>query len=92
MMSRAGLAIPALVALAGCDEQAGAGPVFSPDYRGIETRLLEGELVQFKVRMAGARTTLDGTHPDTASHGALPTSGEVQAAQGGARATHGHVR
>ncbi len=59
MMSRAGLAIPALVALAGCDEQAGAGPVFSPDYRGIETRLLEGELVQFKVRMAGARSPSD---------------------------------
>lgn len=59
MMARGGLAISALVALAGCDDQAGAGPVFAPEYRGIETRLLEGDLVQFKVSMTGARTPLD---------------------------------
>ncbi len=32
---------------------------FRPDYRGIETRLLDGDLVSFRVEMAGARDTTD---------------------------------
>ena len=32
---------------------------FSPDYRGIETHLLDGDLVNFRVEMAGARSTDD---------------------------------
>lgn len=32
---------------------------FAPDYRGIQTRLLEGDLVQFGVVMAGARSEAD---------------------------------
>ena len=29
---------------------------FAPEYRGVETALLEGDLVQFRVTMTGART------------------------------------
>ncbi len=32
---------------------------FDPDYRGIETRLLEGDLVNFLVQMRGARNNGD---------------------------------
>ncbi|MDJ0825929.1 MAG: hypothetical protein QNJ16_10545 [Rhodobacter sp.] len=32
---------------------------FAPDYRGIETRLLDGDLVNFFVRMEGARDNDD---------------------------------
>jgi hypothetical protein len=52
---RAALISPFL--LAGCvpptaDQAAG----FSPDYQGVKTSLLEGDLVQFHVSMTGART------------------------------------
>ena len=33
--------------------------VFRPDYRGVETRLLEGDLVNFLVTMEGARDRQD---------------------------------
>ncbi len=48
------------VALSGCNS-ADAEVVgrFSPDYRGIETRLLEGDLVNFQVTMTGARNSTD---------------------------------
>ncbi len=53
---RAALAGIALLAAAGCDP---VEPVeqddFSPLYGGIETRLLEGDLVSFLVEMRGAR-------------------------------------
>ena len=57
-MIRAALISPLL--LAACD----AGPSdqvtrFAPDYRGVETSLLKGDLVQFHVSMTGARTPLD---------------------------------
>lgn len=53
-MIRAALISPLL--LAACDQE----PVdqvtrFEPDYRGVETSLLDGDLVQFNVSMAGAR-------------------------------------
>lgn len=32
---------------------------FRPDYQGVETQLLDGDLVNFHVRMAGARDTTD---------------------------------
>ncbi|WP_303469998.1 MULTISPECIES: hypothetical protein [unclassified Marinovum] len=32
---------------------------FEPEYRGIETRLLDGDLVNFHVEMAGARDAQD---------------------------------
>ena len=30
-----------------------------PDYQGVETRLLDGDLVNFRVRMSGARVAAD---------------------------------
>ncbi len=48
----------ALGGLAACEagpaDEADRAP-FRPDYLGIETRLLEGDLVSFKVEMRGAR-------------------------------------
>ena len=59
-------AAAALLAAAGCQ---GAAPpdtgfavdVFRPDYLGVETRLLEGDLVAFDVAMGGARGPEDVT-------------------------------
>lgn len=54
---------PALIAvslLAAC--QSAEQPVvdvFRPDYKGVETRLLEGDLVNFLVTMEGARDRQD---------------------------------
>ncbi len=46
--------------LAACTMQEPSEEVrFEPDYQGIETRLLEGDLVQFHVRMTGARRPAD---------------------------------
>lgn len=49
----------ALAGLAGCDTSAGATAAqrggFDPVYRGVETRLLQGDLVNFRVAMSGAR-------------------------------------
>ena len=36
-----------------------ADAAFSPDYQGVSTRLLEGDLVQFHVSMTGARNSAD---------------------------------
>lgn len=47
-------------AVSGCETPAtGAGARFAPDYRGIETRLLDGDLVNFRVEMTGARDRTD---------------------------------
>jgi hypothetical protein len=45
-------------ALAACEEQA-ARPVPVAEYKGIETRLLDGDLVNFRVTMRGARERAD---------------------------------
>lgn len=56
--SRVGFAT--LLALAGCHTaEAPRVDVFRPDYRGVETRLLEGDLVNFIVSMEGARDDKD---------------------------------
>lgn len=53
------------LALAGCATAGGdapvtrAQPVFEPAYLGIETQLLDGDLVQFHVEMTGARDKTD---------------------------------
>jgi hypothetical protein len=49
-----------LIALAGCTagDDAAQGD-FSPVYQGIETRLLDGDLVSFRVAMMGARNEAD---------------------------------
>lgn len=49
---------PLALGLAGCAESA-APVAFEPDYQGIETRLLDGDLVNFHVSMRGARDPLD---------------------------------
>ena len=58
----------ALAVLSACAQQAPErpdpialleDPNFKPAYKGIETSLLEGDLVQFKVAMTGARNRQD---------------------------------
>ena len=58
MAVRAGLS---LALLAACQPSAEAPEVdvFRPEYRGVETRLLEGDLVNFIVTMEGARDGQD---------------------------------
>jgi hypothetical protein len=53
-------ALICVTALSGCEtQQQGTGARFAPDYMGIETRLLDGDLVNFKVAMTGARDRTD---------------------------------
>ncbi|MEM7732343.1 MAG: hypothetical protein AAF280_06105 [Pseudomonadota bacterium] len=68
MAGRAGLtaALAGLAVLAGCaeaeDPREGSEAVssgFTPDYLGIETHLLDGDLVNFQVEMRGARDRSD---------------------------------
>ncbi len=55
--------VVALAALSACAQPgAGQGGVemsFTPAYQGIETRLLDGDLVSFQVQMTGARDNND---------------------------------
>ncbi len=53
----------ALLALAACAPapQPGDEAAFAPDYRGVQTDLLDGDLVRFRVAMAGARGADDVT-------------------------------
>jgi hypothetical protein len=60
----AGLTCTAFAVLSACAEGPGQGPVetkadFKPVYLGIETVLLEGDLVDFRVAMKGARNRDD---------------------------------
>jgi len=56
------LSVLASAGLAACAAPGGTGPDgAAPDYRGIETRLLEGDLVNFRVRMAGTAGAEDVT-------------------------------
>ncbi len=54
-------AVICAAALGGCAGAApdGAETPFAPVYQGIETRLLDGELVNFRVKMTGARGQAD---------------------------------
>lgn len=45
--------------LAACSDTGQAKQPFMPVYQGIETKLLEGDLVQFDVEMRGARNNAD---------------------------------
>lgn len=47
------------VALTACESAAPLASDFIPDYRGVETRLLDGDLVQFNVAMTNAQSTDD---------------------------------
>lgn len=63
MMLRAAHIAPAVLALAGCvetaDAVARADMPFAPGYLGIDTKLLDGDLVEFDVAMTGARDNED---------------------------------
>lgn len=48
-------AIIPFLALAACDPNVASRGAFNPEYQGIETRLLDGDLVNFRVAMTGAR-------------------------------------
>lgn len=47
--------LPVMAVAAGCEMPEQQDMPFEPQYRGIETRLLEGDLVNFHVEMIGAR-------------------------------------
>lgn len=49
----------ASVGLSGCAGHAGAGASASASYKGIETILLDGDLVNFRVAMTGGRGAVD---------------------------------
>lgn len=54
--------LPALLILMACAQARTAAPVnFAPSYDGIETLLLDGDLVNFRVSMRGARDNDDVT-------------------------------
>ena len=53
------LMIPSLAMLAACEPAEPDVSRDAPVYEGIETRLLEGDLVQFKVEMTNPRSALD---------------------------------
>ena len=55
IISAAGLA----GALSGCSDAAPEVARFAPLYEGVETRLLDGDLVRFRVAMRGARDNDD---------------------------------
>ncbi|MFV1463381.1 MULTISPECIES: hypothetical protein [unclassified Phaeobacter] len=57
-MIRAGIISPLLLAACAQAPQTSQAP-FTPDYKGVETRLLDGDLVQFHVAMTGARNGAD---------------------------------
>ncbi|MDU8910559.1 hypothetical protein [Aestuariicoccus sp. MJ-SS9] len=53
------LPILSLAALTACEAAEEDALPFTPVYDGVETRLLDGDLVEFRVRMRGARTGED---------------------------------
>ncbi len=48
-----------LMLLAACDPQVPVAEDFIPDYKGVETQLLDGDLVQFNVAMTKALSAQD---------------------------------
>lgn len=55
-MIRAGLiSLTAAMLLTGCEASQPEALAFVPDYQGVDTRLLDGDLVSFVVAMSGAR-------------------------------------
>ncbi len=58
-MGQALILVALLTGLAGCAGKPVAQGDFSPSYDGIETILLDGDLVTFRVEMTGARDPSD---------------------------------
>jgi len=52
-------ALISTLALSACADGEGEARAFAPAYEGIETRLLDGDLVNFRVAMRGARDKSD---------------------------------
>ncbi len=50
--------LPLAIAVAGC-EDANDKNAFAPEYQGVKTDLLDGDLVNFHVAMTGARGSAD---------------------------------
>ncbi len=68
MRTRISLSMAALAALCACEQSAQATDRAMPSYEGIETRLLDGDLVNFLVSMRGARGSEDvETYADCAA-------------------------
>ncbi|APZ54890.1 hypothetical protein [Salipiger abyssi] len=59
MWARLGIPILALAALCSCEETPQDEAPSVPEYAGVETRLLDGDLVNFFVEMRGARDAGD---------------------------------
>lgn len=59
MMRAAIISLAVAAPVAGCVQAQPEVTAFRPDYHGIETQLLDGDLVNFQVTMAGARTGED---------------------------------
>ena len=59
IVSRSLQAMGALVALAGCVQAQPEVMAFAPVYKGIETKLLDGDLVRFDVVMERVRSGAD---------------------------------
>ena len=53
------ISLLAAMPIAGCVEAQPEAMAFRPDYKGVDTRLLDGDLVNFVVEMTGARTGED---------------------------------
>jgi len=59
MIRTAIISLTAALAVAGCETSQPELEAFSPGYQGVDTRLLEGDLVSFLVAMDGARGPTD---------------------------------
>ena len=53
------MALAPLMLLAACEPQVPVAEDFIPDYKGVETQLLDGDLVQFNVAMTKALSAQD---------------------------------
>ena len=54
------MALAVAGAVSGCEQSGEPKKVaFKPDYQGVQTRLLDGDLVSFQVKMHGARDNAD---------------------------------
>jgi hypothetical protein len=59
MIRTAIISLTAALTVAGCEASQPELEAFSPGYQGVDTRLLEGDLVSFLVAMDGARGPAD---------------------------------
>ena len=53
------MALVVASAVSGCEQTGDRPAPFKPEYLGVNTRLLDGDLVNFQVKMTGARDNAD---------------------------------